>query len=100
MELNNAAECTAIEGYYKLLVTARNLLSPNEYESFREDIDEIISDEMNHREKLSYWSTVFSKIKTKSKPLKFFLTFLSAFKFPAPALEFSNGKFKVHSIYF
>nr|DAT57044.1 MAG TPA: hypothetical protein [Caudoviricetes sp.] len=62
VELNNAAECTAIEGYYKLLVTARNLLSPNEYESFREDIDEIISDEMNHREKLSYWSTVFSKI--------------------------------------
>lgn len=60
VELNNAAECTAIEGYYKLLVTARNLLSPNE--SFREDIDEIISDEMNHREKLSYWSTVFSKI--------------------------------------
>lgn len=41
-----------------------------------------------------------SKIKTKSKPLKFFLTFLSAFKFPAPALEFSNGKFKVHAIYF
>jgi uncharacterized protein YfiM (DUF2279 family) len=41
-----------------------------------------------------------SKIKTKSKPLKFFLTFLSAFKFPAPALEFSNGKFKVHGIYF
>ena len=27
VELNNAAECTAIEGYYKLLVTARNLLS-------------------------------------------------------------------------
>jgi hypothetical protein len=41
-----------------------------------------------------------SKIKTKSKPLKFFLTVLSAFKFPAPALEFSNGKFKVHPIYF
>ncbi len=41
-----------------------------------------------------------SKIKTNSKGLKFFLTFLSAFKFPAPALEFSNGKFKAHAVYF
>ncbi len=41
-----------------------------------------------------------SKIKTNSKALKFFLTFLSAFKFPAPALEFSKGKFKAHLIYF
>jgi len=41
-----------------------------------------------------------SKIRTNSKALKFFLTFLSAFKFPAPALEFSNGKFKMHAIYF
>ena len=41
-----------------------------------------------------------SKIKTNSKALKFFLTFLSAFKFPAPTLEFSNGKFKAHAIYF
>ena len=41
-----------------------------------------------------------SKIRTNSKALKFFLTFLSAFKFPAPALEFSNGKFKLHAIYF
>ncbi len=41
-----------------------------------------------------------SKIKTNSKALNFFLTVLSAFKFPAPALEFSNGKFKLHAIYF
>lgn len=41
-----------------------------------------------------------SKIKTKSKALKFFLTFLSAFKFPAPTLEFSKGKFSLHAIYF
>ncbi len=41
-----------------------------------------------------------SKIKTNSKALKFFLTFLSAFKFPTPALEFSKGKFKGHLIYF
>lgn len=41
-----------------------------------------------------------SKIKTKSFAMKFFMVFLSAFKFPAPALEFSNGKFKLHAIYF
>jgi hypothetical protein len=41
-----------------------------------------------------------SKIKVNSKALKFFLTFLSAFKFPAPALEFSNGKLKTHAVYF
>ncbi len=41
-----------------------------------------------------------SKIKTNSKPLKVLLTFLSSFKFPAPSLEFSNGKFKGHWIHF
>lgn len=42
----------------------------------------------------------WSKIKTKSKPLKFIFTVLSAFKFPTPSLELSNGKFKVHAIHF
>jgi len=42
----------------------------------------------------------FSKLKTNSKALKLVFTFLSAFKFPAPALEFSNGKLKAHAIYF
>jgi hypothetical protein len=41
-----------------------------------------------------------SKIKTNKKVLKFILTVLSAFKFPAPALEFSNGKLKAHALYF
>jgi hypothetical protein len=41
-----------------------------------------------------------SKIRTNKKALKFFLTFLSAFKFPAPALEFSKGKFRLHAVYF
>lgn len=41
-----------------------------------------------------------SKIKTRSKALNFFLTFLSAFKFPAPALEFSQGKFMLRGFYF
>ncbi len=42
----------------------------------------------------------WSKIKTKSQAMKFLFTVLNAFKFPAPALEFSNGKFKAHAIYF
>ena len=41
-----------------------------------------------------------SKIKTNKKGVKFILTVLSAFKFPAPSLEFSKGKFKVHAVHF
>lgn len=41
-----------------------------------------------------------TKIKTDSKALRFLFTFLSAFKFPAPALELSNGKLKAHAIVF
>lgn len=41
-----------------------------------------------------------SKIKTKSKALHFFLTILSAFKFPTPSLEYSNGEFRFHAIHF
>jgi uncharacterized protein YfiM (DUF2279 family) len=42
-----------------------------------------------------------SKIKTDSKALKFFFTFLSAFKFPAPALELNaHGKPKFYFLYF
>lgn len=41
-----------------------------------------------------------SKIRTRSKALRFFFTFLSAFKFPAPALEWSKGKLRVHALYF
>ncbi len=42
----------------------------------------------------------FSKIRTKKKGVRFLLNVLSAFKFPAPTLEFSNGKFKVKALYF
>lgn len=41
-----------------------------------------------------------SKVKTDKKGLKFLLTVLSAFKFPTPSLEFSNGRFRVHAIHF
>ena len=41
-----------------------------------------------------------NKIKTKKKAVKFILSALNAFKFPAPAIEFSNGKMKGHWIYF
>jgi uncharacterized protein YfiM (DUF2279 family) len=41
-----------------------------------------------------------SKIKTKSKAVHFMLMVFSAFKFPAPSLEFSNGKFRLNAIHF
>lgn len=41
-----------------------------------------------------------TKIKTNKKGIKFLLTVLSAFKFPAPSLELSNGKFKLNAISF
>jgi len=41
-----------------------------------------------------------SKIKTNSKALNFVFRVLSAFKFPAPSLEFSNGTFRVNAIHF
>ncbi len=42
----------------------------------------------------------FTKIKTKRKGVKVLLFILDSFKFPAPALELSNGKLKGHLIYF
>jgi len=41
-----------------------------------------------------------SRIKTNKKGLKFLFTVLSAFKFPTPSLEFSNGKVKGHWLHF
>jgi len=42
-----------------------------------------------------------TRIKTNSKTLKFLFTFLSAFKFPAPALELNqSGKTKFYFLYF
>ena len=41
-----------------------------------------------------------TKIKTKKKAIRVLFTVLSAFKFPTPSLEFSNGKFKVHALHF
>lgn len=42
----------------------------------------------------------FSKIKTHSRAVRLLFTFFNAFKFPAPALEFSDGKLKGHLLYF
>ncbi|RTL56300.1 MAG: DUF2279 domain-containing protein [Sphingobacteriales bacterium] len=42
----------------------------------------------------------FTKIKTNKKWLRTAFHFLNAFKFPAPALELSNGKVKAYAIYF
>jgi len=42
----------------------------------------------------------FTQIKTNSKGLKILLFVLNSFKFPTPALEYSNGSFKGHWILF
>lgn len=42
----------------------------------------------------------FTKIRTNKKGLKFLFFVLSAVKFPAPTLEYSNGNFKGHWIVF
>ena len=41
-----------------------------------------------------------SRIRTKNKAVNVLLTFLSAFKFPAPSLEFSRGKFRLNALHF
>jgi uncharacterized protein YfiM (DUF2279 family) len=41
-----------------------------------------------------------TKIKTNKKGFKILFTVLSAFKFPTPSLEFSNGKFKANAFHF
>ncbi|MEO6453145.1 MAG: DUF2279 domain-containing protein [Ginsengibacter sp.] len=41
-----------------------------------------------------------SKIKTNKRGLRFLLVVLSAFKFPAPSLEFSRGNVKGHWLHF
>jgi hypothetical protein len=42
----------------------------------------------------------FSKIRTNSKALRTAFTILNMLKFPAPALEFTKGKLKVHALYY
>lgn len=42
----------------------------------------------------------WSKIKTNKKGLRFLFTVMNAFKFPAPSLELSNGKFRFNAIHF
>lgn len=42
----------------------------------------------------------FSRIHTNKRFVKVILGALNAFKFPAPALEYSNGKLKGHFLYF
>ena len=53
---NNAGEQEAIEGYYQLLAL------PGLPHELYADIQEIISDEMNHSEMLSKWATKLTGI--------------------------------------
>ena len=55
---NNAGEQEAIQEYFELLASA-----PGLPQKFYDDIHEIISDEMNHSQKLSYWVTHFTGVK-------------------------------------
>ena len=48
---NNAGEQDAISDYYKLISDT----TPGLPQRFYDDIREIISDEMNHSQKLSHW---------------------------------------------
>ena len=41
-----------------------------------------------------------TKIRTNKKGVRFLFTILSAFKFPAPSLEYGNGKFRLHALHF
>jgi uncharacterized protein YfiM (DUF2279 family) len=41
-----------------------------------------------------------TKIKTNKKGVKFVLQILNVIKFPMPTLEYSNGKFLLHALYF
>lgn len=54
---NNADEQKAIEGYFQLIADF-----PELPQKFYNDIHEIISDEMNHSQKLSYWVTYFTGV--------------------------------------
>jgi len=54
---NNAGEQTAISDYFRLISL------PGLPQKFYDDIHEIISDEMNHSEKLSYWVTHLTGVK-------------------------------------
>lgn len=54
---NNKGEQDAIDGYFRLL---NEPCLPKE---LYDDIKEIISDEMNHSQKLSYWATKISGVK-------------------------------------
>ncbi|MCL2570742.1 MAG: ferritin-like domain-containing protein [Firmicutes bacterium] len=56
MAKNNASEQEAIEGYTMVLNT------PGYPQELYTDIREIISDEMNHSQKLSHWVTKLTGI--------------------------------------
>ncbi len=56
LAMNNAGEQNAIEGYYKVLAM------PGLPQELYKDLQEIISDEMNHSEVLSRWATRLTNI--------------------------------------
>lgn len=66
IEANNEDERRAISGYYDLLSLAENgfgWLTPEESAMIKAEIEEIISDELNHSERLSNMAQIMSGIK-------------------------------------
>jgi rubrerythrin len=55
---NNMGEQEAIKWYFALLADVKGLP-----QKFYDDIHEIISDEMNHSQKLSHWVTYLTGVK-------------------------------------
>jgi len=58
--MNNKAEQDAIENYFRLIDKCRALGMPTDLIA---QLEEIISDEMNHSEKLTDWEIKLSNIK-------------------------------------
>ena len=57
---NNMGEQEAIDGYFRLIDAAQKASLPRE---FIDQIQEIISDEMNHSQRLSEWVTRLTGVK-------------------------------------
>jgi len=55
---NNAGEQQAISDYFELIADT----TPGMPKAFYDDIREIISDEMNHSQKLGHWVTQLSGV--------------------------------------
>jgi uncharacterized protein YfiM (DUF2279 family) len=69
----------------------------------KDDNGNIIFDGTNYKRYRQWYLAPdidLTKIKTKKKGIKLLLQIANIVKFPMPTLEYGNGKFKLHAIYF